>query len=79
MKGCLGAQYEYSGEILYPIPSICKLEKAKIDTLLELYNNYGILDEGRKKGYIDPGFDAIATYLSKKEGIYNERRANQNP
>jgi len=26
LKGCLGSQYEYSGEILQPIPTVCKLE-----------------------------------------------------
>lgn len=30
IKGCHGAQFEYSKEYLYPIPSVCELEQAKI-------------------------------------------------
>jgi hypothetical protein len=74
IKGCFGAQYEYSGEILQPIPSVCKLEKAKIDTLIELYNTYGIISEGIKKEIIPKDFEAVIKYLSAKKGVLNERR-----
>ena len=73
IKGCLGAQYEYSGEILQPIPTVCKLEQAKINTLIELYNTYGIIDEALKKNYISKDFAEVIIYLSKKLGVFNER------
>ena len=78
IKGCLGAQYEYSGEILQPIESVCKLEQAKINTLLELYNNYGILIEGSKNNLMTDDFKNIITYLSAKEGVLNERTTISN-
>lgn len=52
IKGCLGAQYEYSGEVLMPIPSVCALEQVKINTLLKEYNKIGILDCALKNNYI---------------------------
>lgn len=78
IKGCLGSQYEYSGEILQPIPSVCKLEQAKINTLIELYNTDGILDEAIKNHYISKDFEQVIIYLSKKIGVYNESRTNNN-
>jgi hypothetical protein len=54
------------------------LEKAKINTLIELYNNYGILFEGSKNDWMTSDFEAVVTYLSNKEGVYNERRATYN-
>ena len=76
IKGCLGAQYEYSGEILQPIPAVCKLEQAKINTLIELYNTSGVLDEAIKNHYITKDFEQVIIYLSKKLGVYNESRTN---
>lgn len=52
MKGCLGAQYEDSGEILLPIESVCKLLKARLNTLVELYYNAGIFDIAFSNNYI---------------------------
>lgn len=78
IKGCLGAQYEYSGEVLQPIPIVCKLEQAKINTLLELYNSYGVLNEGLKNNYIPKDFEKVIIYLSKKIGVFNEPRINDN-
>ena len=45
LKGCLGAQFEYSGEMFIPIPSICNLYKRKTDHLIELYNKYNIFEK----------------------------------
>lgn len=78
IKGCLGSQYEYSGEILQPIPTVCKLEQAKINTLLELYNTYGIIDIAIKNQYISNDFVQVFIYLSKKIGVFNERRTDIN-
>lgn len=44
MKGCLGAQHESSDEMFHPCKSVCKLMKAKIHKLLELYDKYDLLD-----------------------------------
>lgn len=52
MKGCLGAQYEYSGELLKPIPSVCKLEQRKIEFLIKKYCDSGIMKIGLEKGYL---------------------------
>lgn len=74
MKGCLGAQYEYSGELFNPIPAVCKLEQVKTDTLLELYNSYGVLKEAIDNDYIeDKKFEQWLILQSKEKGLYNER------
>lgn len=43
-KGCLGAQLEASNDMTLPCASVCKLEKAKINKLIEIYEKYGIID-----------------------------------
>lgn len=78
IKGCLGSQYEYSGEILHPIPTVCKLEQAKIDTLIELYNTYGVFNEAVSHGWVGEDFAEIFIYLSRKLGVFNERVVNSN-
>jgi radical SAM protein with 4Fe4S-binding SPASM domain len=54
-KGCLGSQFETTGDIFSPIPTVCKLEHAKILSLLralkklDLYDIiYPKLDENQK-------------------------------
>ena len=64
MKGCLGSQYEYSGEIYYPIPKVCELEKTKINTMLELYYNGGIIATAIRENMIQRDSE-IANYLIK--------------
>lgn len=44
LKGCAGSQYENTNDLFFPINSVCNLEKAKIDTLIEYYQNFGIFD-----------------------------------
>ena len=51
IKGCLGAQYESSGELLIPCQSVCDLLHAKYKTLITEYNNLGVFKEAKKKGY----------------------------
>ena len=43
LHGCLGAQYEWSGELYLPIPSVCKLQKAKTSFILKMFVETGIL------------------------------------
>lgn len=52
LKGCLGANFEYSGEPMLAPPQICKLFKRKIYHLLDLYEKYGVLKTAISKGYI---------------------------
>ena len=44
IKGCAGSQYENTGDLFFPIPSVCKLEKAKISTTINYYQKNGIID-----------------------------------
>lgn len=43
LKGCLGSQYEYSGEYLLPIPSVCNLYRTKNLFLINVYAQLGVL------------------------------------
>ena len=53
LKGCYGAQYEDSGEIFMPIPSVCSLFQQKIDHLVKLYHKYGVFKEVFEKHMVD--------------------------
>ena len=52
IKGCLGAQFESSGELFMPNATVCNLLKAKYYTLLNEYNNLGVLKELKTSNYI---------------------------
>ena len=53
--GCMGAQYESSGEILQPNPSCCKMFKKKFAFLLYKMEETGVWEEGIDCGFIHPG------------------------
>lgn len=42
LKNCLGASYEKFGDINIPVPSVCQLLQAKINTIVEYYHDVGI-------------------------------------
>ena len=44
MRGCLGAQYEATGEILQPITSVCWMLKARLIFLWFKYTKMGLFD-----------------------------------
>ena len=44
IKGCLGAQYEYSKELFIPSDTVCNLFKAKTVFLLQKYTSLGYVD-----------------------------------
>jgi sulfatase maturation enzyme AslB (radical SAM superfamily) len=44
-KGCLGAQYEFSSNVFAPIPTVCRLEYAKVFGLLRAYKKIGVLSD----------------------------------
>jgi radical SAM protein with 4Fe4S-binding SPASM domain len=43
--GCLGAQYEATGSLFTPIPSVCRLVHAKIATLVKVFLDFGVYTE----------------------------------
>ena len=62
MRGCLGAQYESSGELFLPIDSVCNLFCRKGDFIVKLLFESGVLqcaiennflDEPRKEYYLN--------------------------
>lgn len=52
-QGCLGSQFEDSGEIMMPIPSLCHFFKTKYDYLVDLYHKYDIIKIGYENNYLD--------------------------
>ena len=42
MKGCAGAQYEYSGDAFTSIPSVCKMLEVKYSTTIDFYHSIGL-------------------------------------
>lgn len=51
-RGCMGAQYESTGELLAPIPSVCNLKQAKINFLLKKYKELGVFDSAVRRNSI---------------------------
>lgn len=43
-KGCLGSQYEVTGDVFTPIPTVCMLEHGKIVGLIDGFKDVGALD-----------------------------------
>jgi len=43
--GCLGAQYEVTGDPFTPIPTVCRMEQLKILAILSKYEELGILHD----------------------------------
>ncbi len=41
-KGCLGSQYESTGDFLSPIPTVCQLEHGKLWGMIEGYKSSGL-------------------------------------
>lgn len=75
VKGCHGAQFEDSKEYLYPIASVCEMQKAKI-----LYILYNILELVKQIQVDDPQFqrevDLVAHHLAliekEEPEVYNK-------
>lgn len=44
MKGCLGSQLETNGDMFKPCESVCKMQKAKIDFLVDKYTELGVYE-----------------------------------
>jgi radical SAM protein with 4Fe4S-binding SPASM domain len=43
-KGCLGSQFETTGDMFSPIPTVCKLEHAKISSLISSLKKFDLYD-----------------------------------
>lgn len=67
IKGCPGAQYEDSGEILLPIPSVCNLFHKKLDHLIKLYNNYNLIQTAINKNFLSK--EAKEFYIKKSKEL----------
>lgn len=75
-KGCYGAQFEHSGEILAPIESTCNMHKARIETILDLMNSYNLLETAHNNGWITEEKYNILKGLSAKNGYGYESKNN---
>lgn len=42
--GCMGAQYETTGDMFTPIPSMCRMEYAKIKGMIQGYEKIGVME-----------------------------------
>jgi len=52
-KGCLGSQYEVTGDLFTPIPTVCRLYHAKIKAMIEVFTELKIFDEVASKINVD--------------------------
>jgi len=43
-KGCLGAQYEFNGDLFTPIPTVCALEHEKIKRIIKATKDIGVYE-----------------------------------
>ncbi len=43
--GCLGAQYEFTGDLFTPIPTVCALEHEKIRRIIKATKDIGVYDD----------------------------------
>lgn len=70
-KGCLGAQYESTGELFMPTESVCKLLQTKTAFLLKTYEEMGVLDSARAQGLLrdsqEKAFNNILRHLKRYE------------
>ena len=65
IKGCLGSQYESNKDLMLPINSVCKMFKARFETLLKLYLEYGLIEEMQKTANDDVLYRHILSELKK--------------
>lgn len=58
-KGCLGAQYESSGELFQPAISVCELSQSYCKFLIEKYHTMGLLKSAKKQNLLTPLQDIV--------------------
>lgn len=67
-KGCLGAQFETTGDLFTPIPTVCKLEFAKVAQLVMSFKELGVFNliKNGVQDNVRENLDIIDNYLIKK-------------
>ena len=78
-QGCMGAQYEVTGEVFATIPSVCDLFKTHWDFLLDKYKNLGVLDIILNPEFVNYSSTLAAqieNYFKYKEQNRYERKKN---
>lgn len=68
LHGCLGAQYEWSGELYLPIPSVCKLQKAKTSFVLKMFVETGVLQSALDQNLLKEHHKVHTLNLCRKLG-----------
>lgn len=68
LHGCLGSQYEWSGELYLPIPSVCKLQKAKTSFILKMFVETGILQSAINQNLLKEYHKNHLLYLCERLG-----------
>jgi len=51
--GCLGAQYEFTGDLFTPFPTLCALELTKVVNIVKALKDIGVLNQVKSK--VSPG------------------------
>ena len=80
MQGCLGAQFEYSGDPFKAVPSVCRFLKTSYGFLIKKYFDIGVMDillNPNYKYYNDGFVQGIKNYLlvkDKEERMEEEKR-----
>lgn len=65
-NGCLGSQYESTGEIFMPVPSVCELEKTIIKAGYLRFKKDGIFKLGHELGLIKPNMQACYDIIEQE-------------
>lgn len=68
IHGCLGSQFEWSGEVYLPIPSVCKLAKAKTSFILKMFVDTGILKSAMQQNILEDHHKQHLLNLCRKLG-----------
>lgn len=73
LKGCLGAQYEATGDLFVPGESVCKLHKTHLTFLVKTYCELGLTKIAVEKNYFKSEIDKEKWLtLCRQLGYYND-------
>lgn len=75
LQGCLGSQYETFSDFNIPIPEVCQLLKAKIDFIINKYNELKVLNvilTDKTLEFIEEDLNYLRNFLKKKGIKVNE-------
>lgn len=75
MNGCLGSQYENSGEIFFPCDTVCNLFIEKSNFLIDKYESMGLFEVIENPSNYEPSYQQIVKdFLIIKDKINMVRR-----